>query len=294
MPPQKRLSAALGPYLYLLPTLAGMLLLSAGAIAGAFMVSFTRWDLVSAPEWAGLANYRLMLESPLFWEVFGNTFYFVALAVPFSVGGSLFLALLVNQRLRGMTFFRTVYFMPVVASMVAVALVWSWIFNPEYGLLNDLLARWFGVRGPEWLADPRWAMPALVIVTVWKGLGYNMLLFLAGLQNIPQELYDAALTDGARAWSRFKHVTLPMLSPTMFFVVVISLINGFQVFEQTFILTRGGPANATRTLSYFIYENAFQFFQMGYAAAMAVVLFLLLFGITLIQLRLQKRWVFYG
>jgi multiple sugar transport system permease protein len=285
---------ALEPYIYLLPTLAGMLLLSAGAIAGAFMVSFTRWDLVTPPAWAGLENYRAMLESALFWEVFGNTFYFVVLAVPFAVGGSLFLALLVNQRLRGMAFFRTVYFMPVVSSMVAVALVWSWIYNPEYGLLNDVLSRWFGVRGPEWLADPLWAMPALVIVTVWKGLGYNMLLFLAGLQNIPQELYDAALTDGARAWSRFKHVTLPILSPTTFFVVVISIINAFQVFEQTFILTRGGPANATRTLSYFIYENAFQFFRMGYASAMAVVLFILLFSITLIQLRLQKRWVFYG
>jgi multiple sugar transport system permease protein len=193
-----------------------------------------------------------------------------------------------------MAFFRTVYFLPVVSSMVAVALVWSWIYNPEYGLLNDLLARGFGVRGPAWLSDPRWAMPALVIVTVWKGLGYTMLLFLAGLQTSPDELSEAALTDGARAWARFRHVTLPMLSPTMFFVVVISLINAFQVFEQTFILTRGGPSNATRTLSYFIYENAFQFFQMGYASAMAFVLFVLLFTLTLVQFRLQKRWVFYG
>ena len=294
MPPRKRLFVTLEPYVYLAPTLAGMLLLSAGAIVGAFLVGFTQWDLVAPPAWTGLANYRAMLASALFWEVFGNTFYFVALAVPFAVGGALLLALLVNQQLRGMAFFRTVYFMPVVASMVAVALVWSWIYNPEYGLLNSVLSRWFGVRGPEWLADPRWAMPALVIVTVWKGLGYNMLLFLAGLQNVPKELYEAALADGARSWSCFRHVTLPILSPTTFFVVVISIINAFQVFEQTFILTRGGPGNATRTLSYFIYENAFQFFRMGYASAMAVVLFLLLFGITLLQLRLQKRWVFYG
>jgi multiple sugar transport system permease protein len=178
--------------------------------------------------------------------------------------------------------------------MIAVALVWSWLLNPEYGLINYLLHEVFGIRGPAWLDDTTWALPAMVIVTVWKGLGYSMVIFLAGLQNIPQDLYDAATIDGASAWRRFRNVTLPMLSPTTFFIVVITLINSFQVFEQTYVLTRGGPANSTLTLSYYIYQNAFQFFQMGKAAALSYVMFACVFVVTLVQFRMQKRWVFYG
>jgi len=216
------------------------------------------------------------------------------LAVPASVLAALALALLANTTLRGITFFRTVYFLPVVSSMIAVALVWSWMFNPRYGLLNTLLHSLFGIQGPAWLDDTSWALPAMVIVTVWKGLGYSMVIFLAGLQNIPVDLYHAATLDGAGAWARFRHVTLPLLSPTTFFVLVITLINAFQVFEQTYVLTKGGPANSTVTLSYYVYQNAFQFFHMGLAAAVSYVLFALLFGVTLLQFRLQRRWVFYG
>ena len=223
-----------------------------------------------------------------------NTFAFVGMAVPLSVGSALALALLVNTGLRGITVFRTAYFLPVVSSMIAVALVWSWILNPQYGLLNYLLRVLFGVQGPAWLDDTAWALPAMVIVTVWKGLGYSMVIFLAGLQNIPADLYHAATIDGAGAWKRFRHITLPLLSPTTFFVLVITLINSFQVFEQTYVLTKGGPANSTVTLSYYVYQNAFQFFQMGKAAAVAYVLFAFLFILTLIQFRVQKRWVFYG
>jgi multiple sugar transport system permease protein len=178
--------------------------------------------------------------------------------------------------------------------MIAVALVWSWIYNPEYGLLNYLLDLFFGIRGPAWLDSTSWALPAMVIVTVWKGLGYSMVIFLAGLQNIPQELYHAATIDGAGVWKKFRHITLPMLSPTTFFVLVITLINSFQVFEQTYVLTKGGPANSTLTMSYYIYQNAFQFFQMGMAAALSYVLFAAIFAVTLLQFRIQKRWVFYG
>jgi multiple sugar transport system permease protein len=284
----------LEPYLYLLPTIVGLILFSAGAVAVSLFISFTQWDVVSPPEWVWFYNYLSLWHSDLFWEVFRNTLYFIVLAVPLSVVCSLALALLVNTGLKGVTFFRTAYFLPVVSSMIAVALVWSWIFNPEYGLLNYLLRLLFGVHGPAWLDSTAWALPAMVIVTVWKGLGYSMVIFLAGLQNIPQELYNAATIDGAGVWKRFRHITLPMLSPTTFFILVITLINSFQVFEQTYVLTKGGPANSTLTLSYFIYQNAFQFFQMGKAAALAYVLFAIIFAVTLIQFRVQKRWVFYG
>jgi multiple sugar transport system permease protein len=282
------------PYLYLLPTMIGLVLFSAGAVAASFLLSFTQWDIISPPQWTWFGNYADLWGSDFFWEVLRNTFLFVALAVPLSVGAALGLALLVNTGLRGITVFRTAYFLPVVSSMIAVALVWSWILNPQYGLLNYMLRTVFGVQGPAWLDDTRWALPAMVIVTVWKGLGYSMVIFLAGLQNIPPDLYHAATIDGAGAWSRFRHVTLPLLSPTTFFVLVITLINAFQVFEQTYVMTKGGPANSTVTLSYYVYQNAFQFFQMGKAAAVAYVLFAFLFVLTLVQFRAQKRWVFYG
>ena len=179
-------------------------------------MSFTQWDVVSSPEWVWLDNYVTLWQSDLFWEVFRNTVYFIFLAVPLSVAASLALALVANTGLKGITFFRTAYFLPVVSSMIAVALVWSWIFNPEYGLLNYLLLLLFGVKGPAWLDSTAWALPAMAIVTVWKGLGYSMVIFLAGLQNIPGDLYHAATIDGAGAWKRFRHITLPMLSPTTF------------------------------------------------------------------------------
>jgi len=285
---------AFEPYLYLLPTIIGLLLFSAGAVAASFFMSFTQWDIVSPPEWAWLDNYITLWHSDLFWEVFRNTLYFILLVVPLSVACSLALALVANTGLKGITFFRTAYFLPVVSSMIAVALVWSWIYNPEYGLLNYLLQLLFGVRGPAWLDSTSWALPAMASVTVCKGPGYSMVIFLAGRQNIPQDLYHAATIDGAGVWKRFRHITLPMLSPTTFFVIVITLINSFQVFEQTYVLTKGGPANSTLTMSYYIYQNAFQYFQMGKAAAISYVLFAAVFTVTLVQFRIQKRWVFYG
>jgi multiple sugar transport system permease protein len=289
-----RIFRVLEPWLYLLPTILGLVLFSAGAVVASFLISFTTWDMITLPQLVWFQNYLSLWRSDLFWEVVINTLYFIMMAVPLSVCCSLALALAANTGLRGITFFRTAYFLPVVSSMIAVALVWSWIYNPEYGLLNYLLQMIFGVKGPAWLHSTAWALPAMVIVTVWKGLGYSMVIFLAGLQNIPQDLYHAATMDGAGIWKRFRHITLPMLSPTTFFVLVITLINAFQVFEQTYILTRGGPANSTLTMSYYIYQNAFQYFQMGKAAALSYVLFAVIFVVTLIQFRIQKRWVFYG
>lgn len=293
-PHHRRLWSRLEPWLYLAPTITGLLLFSAGSVLASFLMSFTRWQVVTPPEWIALQNYRDLLASPLFWQVFRNTLLYVLLAVPLTLASSLAAALLVDQKLPGARFFRTVYFLPVVSSMVAVALVWSFLYNPEYGLLNAMLERLFGLHGPAWLSDPHWAMPAMVLMTVWKGLGYTMVIFLAGLQNIPEELYEAAAIDGVGPWRKFWRITLPMLSPTIFFALVTTLIGSFQVFEQTYMLTRGGPANATMTLSYYIYQHAFQFFHMGYAAAMSYVLFAFIFVITLVQFRLQRRWVFYG
>jgi multiple sugar transport system permease protein len=290
----KKLFPSIEPYVYLTPTLTGLLLFSAGAVVASFFMSFTRWEIISPPQWIGITNYRTMFESDLFWQVFGNTFYYTILSVPLSLALSLGLALLVHERVKGITFFRTTYFLPVVSSTVAVAIVWSWLYHPEVGLINLCLKKILRVDGPQWLADTAWAMPAMVFMSVWKGLGYNMVIFLAGLQNISEDYYEAARIDGAPAWRRFLNITLPMLSPTTFFVLVINLIGSFQVFEQTYILTKGGPANATLTLSYYIFQNAFQFFKMGYAAAMAYVLFAVILVVTLAQFRLQRRWVFYG
>lgn len=279
------------PLLFFGPVVIGMAVFSVGPIIASFGLSFTSWDGVSSPQWIGGANYAEITSSPLFFKVLRNTAYYALLFVPATVVGSLALALAVNRKLRGIAAFRTLFFTPAVSSIVAVAIVWSWLYQPEYGLVNYVLHAIFGVRGPAWLQDPDWAMPAMAIVAIWKTTAYNMIIVLAGLQNIPEEHHEAARLDGAGPWKRLWHVTLPMLSPTMFFVLVITLIGAFQVFEQTYVLTKGGPANATLTLSYFIYQNAFQFFRMGYASALAYVLCGIVLVLTIVQLRLQKKWV---
>lgn len=281
-------------YLFLLPIIIGIVIVTGCAIVASFALGFTRWDLLTPPQYIGIANYTEALRSELFRTVLTNTFLYVLFAAPLSVASSLLLALLVNQRLRGITIFRTVYFFPVVTSMVAVAVVWSWLYNPEFGLINFVLREAFGIDGPRWLQSTSWAMPAIALMSVWKGIGYNMLIFLAGLQAVPVTLHEAAMIDGAGPVRRFFRITMPMLSPTTFFVVVITLIGSFQVFEQTYTMTQGGPANATLTLSYYIFQNAFQYFRMGYATAMAYILFALTLVVTIAQFRLQKRWVFYG
>jgi multiple sugar transport system permease protein len=279
-------------YLYILPTLLGMLFFNVGAVIYSFAMSFTRWEAVFV-NWVGFANYQNLFASSLFWQTLSNTFYYTLGFVPLSMLAGLVLALLVNQKLRGITIYRSIYFAPVVTSTVAIALVFSWLYNPDYGLINYLLWTLFHIQGPPWLASTTWAMPALILLGVWKSMGFNMVIFLAGLQDIPEELYEAARIDGAGLWGQIRHVTLPLLSPTTFFVLIISIIGSFQVFDQTYVLTQGGPANATLTLSFFIYEMAFEWFHMGYAAALAYILFLVILVVTLIQWRLQGRWVFY-
>jgi multiple sugar transport system permease protein len=294
MDKMKKLFYKLEPYFYLAPTIIGLLLFTSGAVIMSFAISFTEWEIVSSPKWVGLLNYSEMFKSDIFWKVFWNTMYYVLLNVPLNIILPLLIAVLLNQKLKGIKFFRTIYFLPVVSSMVAIALVWSWLYKPEYGLLNYLLNKIFGITGPGWLEDEYWAMPAMVIMSVWKSLGYNMVIFLAGLQNIPESFYEVSEIDGASSIKKFFNITLPLLSPTTFFVLIITIIGSFQVFEQTYMLTKGGPANSTLTLSYYIYQNAFQYFRMGYSAAMSYVLFAIIFVITLVQFRYQKRWVYNG
>ncbi|NHM33623.1 carbohydrate ABC transporter permease [Neobacillus terrae] len=275
---------------FLLPNLLGFLFFIGIPIVASLGISFTQWDLLSPPKWIGIENYKTTLTNKEFWAALGHTFYFIAGYLPLVMVGALAIALILNQKLKGITFFRAAYFVPVVTSWVAVSLIWKWLFNPEYGLVNYFLSQ-FGINGPAWLQDPNWAMPAIILTSVWKDLGFVMVIYLAGLQGISPSYYEAAEMDGASAWQKFWHITLPLLNPTTFFVTVISLINSFQVFDQVMIMTEGGPADSTSVIVERIYNHAFRYFEMGNASAISWLLFFIIFFITLLQLRIQKRMV---
>lgn len=279
-------------YLFVAPLIIGLLIFTYGPVLAAFALSFTKGDYISIPRWIGLGNYQTLLKEDLFWISMHNTLYYVIGVVPAGLLLSLLLALAMNQKLRGIVFFRSIFFLPTITSSVAISLMWLWIYNPEFGVLNFLLKQ-IGIKGPTWLASSTWAMPAVIIMSIWRGLGYNMLIYLAGLQGIPEVYYEAAEIDGAGTWAKFRHITLPLLSPTTFMLLILSLIGAFQVFEYTYVMTGGGPVYATLTIVLHIYNNAFRSFQMGYASALAYVLFFILLSLTLVQLQLQKRWVHY-
>lgn len=281
-------------WLFLLPSLVLFSTFTGVPVIAALGISFTQWDLFNPARFIGLDNYANLLKDPIFARVMGNTAYFVLLSVPVQMILGLACALALNRGIRGQTFFRIAYFLPVVTSTIAAALVWAWLFNANFGLINALLSLFGVVDVPRWLASTQWAMPAVIIVSIWQNLGYAMVLFLAGLQNIRADLYDAAAIDGAKGWRRFWFITLPLLSPTTFFVLIISVIGSFQIFELVFVMTQAGPANATNTLVYYIYQNGFQFYQMGYASAAAMILFVIVLIMTLVQYGLQNRWVHYG
>lgn len=281
-------------WLFLAPSLVLFATFTAIPVLSAFFISFTQWNLFNEVTWVGLGNYLELAKDEIFAKVLGNTAYFVLISVPVQIVLALLCALALNRGIKGQTFFRVVYFLPVVTSTVAAALVWAWLFNSNFGLINAGLSLVGVTELPKWMGSTRWAMPAIIIVSIWQNLGYAMVLFLAGLQNIGKDVHDAAALDGATGWDRFWHITLPLLSPTTFFVLVISIIGSFQVFELVLIMTKAGPANATNTLVYYIYQNGFQFYQMGYASAAAMVLFLIVLAFTLVQYKLQRRWVHYG
>jgi len=280
-------------WLFLAPTLVGLAVLSAGPIIAALGISLTKWDLLTAPKFFGLDNFVALLSDKRFQTALRNTVFFTVTSVPIGLTIGLGLALALNQRIRGISWIRTAYFLPVVTSTVAIALVWSWIYSPDSGPLNGVLG-FFGLPAQRWISDPFWAMPSIVAMSVWQGLGVTVIIFLAGLQGIPEEYYDAASVDGAGAWARFRSVTLPLLTPSIFFTGILALIDSFQVFYQVYVLARPGkPTDATVTLVYTIYENGFQNFKMGYAAAAAWLLFLIVAILTFVYFRLQNRWVPY-
>lgn len=263
-------------------------------IAAALLLSLTDFDIYaigdpSSLRWIGLDNYRQVFEHPMFWTALGNTFYFVILGGPLSVGLSLGAALLLNHRLTCCkTLLRTIYFLPVVSTLVAVAVVWRALYSPDAGLLNQLLGV-FGIQPMDWLSDPDWAMPAIILMAAWKNFGFNMIIFIAGLQAIPERLYEAARLDGAGSWAQFRYVTLPQLAPTFLFVALMTMIGYLQLFAEPYVMTQGGPANATLSLVMLMYQEGFRWWNMGFAAALAFVLFAIILAGTLLQLRLQKK-----
>ncbi len=286
-------------FFFLAPNITGFLLFTAFPVVAALALSFFRWDLLTPPVFIGTANFReLLFNDPQFRRVALNTFYFTFATVPLRVILSLLLALVLNQPLRGAIAYRAIYFAPVVTSLVAAALVFQWIFNGNFGLVNGAIwavAGFLGLRvsPPDWLNSTTWAMPAVMVLNLWKNVGFTAVIYLAGLQAVPQELYEAAEVDGAGTWGRFRHITVPLVSPTTFFVLIMSLIWAFQVFEEAYIMTKGGPAFATTTVVYYIYLNAFKWLRMGKAAALAWLLFAVIFGFTLFQVRYQNKWVHY-
>jgi len=277
-------------YVFLLPNLIGFVIFLLFPILFAFYIMLTDWSLSAEPQFVGLENFETMVNDRLFWNSLKNSFYYTFVAVPTGIFIAFWLALALNRKMRGIIFFRTVYFLPQITLTVAAATVWRWIYQPEIGLINYLLGL-IGIDGPAWIHNTKWAMPSVIIMSNWQGIGFAMLILLAGLQGIPEEYYEAAAIDGASSWQRLRYVTLPMLSPAIFFVVVTSLIGAFQSFDQFFILTQGGPAHATTPLTLYIFNNAFAFFKMGYGAALAAVLFVIILIITIIQWQLAQRWV---
>jgi multiple sugar transport system permease protein len=263
-------------------------------VVAAFILSFTDFDIYSLgnlqyARFVGFHNYMRLFEDPLFWKALKNTLYFLLLGGPLSIAVSLSAALLLNSRLvRFKTFFRLAYFAPVVTTLVAISVVWRFVYHPRFGLLNYGLS-FLGIGNIDWLGDPHWAMPAIILMAVWKNFGYNMIIFIAGLQSIPKELYEAASIDGANPWQQFKSITIPMLAPTTLFISVITMIGYFQLFAEPYVMTQGGPLNSTLSIVLYMYQQGFRWWNMGYSAAIAFVLFAFILVGSLIQSRLQKR-----
>jgi multiple sugar transport system permease protein len=270
----------------------GLIFFMVGPMLVALYISFTDWSLLGTPTWLGLTNFKSLFKDPLFWTSWSNTLVYTCVSVPLSMLLGLGVALLLNRKLRGMVVFRVLFFMPMTVGVVASGLLWSWMFTPQYGLLNYLL-HFVGLGPYHWLTSSSTSMISIIIVGVWRGMGFNIIVFLAGLQGVPQHLYDAATVDGAGPVRKFWHVTVPMLSPTLFFGSLIGLIMSFGVFEQTYVMTQGGPGNSTLTIIYFIYQQGFSYLRMGYASAASVTFLVVLTILTGLLLRLQSRLVHY-
>lgn len=278
---------------FLAPAVGAIFIFFFIPVIAAFIISFTDFDIytlgdLSTLRFIGFDNYTKLLNDELFWTSLENTFYFVVVAGPLSIAVSLSAALLLNSKLtKFKSLFRLAYFLPVVTTLVAVAIVWRFIYHPNFGILNFFLGL-VGINPIDWLGDPFWAMPSIIILAVWKNFGYNMIIFIAGLQNIPEELYEAADIEGASALQKFRHITLPMLAPTTIFVSIITMIGYFQLFAEPYVMTQGGPLNKTLSIVQYMYQEGFRWWNMGYSASIAFVLFIIIFIGTLIQFRIQK------
>ncbi len=282
------------PYLFLAPALGTLLIFFFLPVAAAFLMSFTDFDIYSLGNLQRarvilFGNYSQLLSDPLFWKALANTFYFVIVGGPLTIIVALLAAIGLNSRLLYFrNWFRLAFFMPVVTTLVAVAVVWRYLYHPRFGIINYLLSQ-IGIQGVDWLGDPHWAMPALILLAIWKNFGYQMMIFLAGLQAIPDYLYEAARIDGAGWWRQFFHVTIPQLAPTTFFVTIMTIIGYFQFFAEPYVMTQGGPLNATLSIVLYLYQQGFRWWRMGYASAIAFILFIIVFFFAMIQLSLRKR-----
>jgi multiple sugar transport system permease protein len=284
---------AIEGFAYIAPWMIGFLVFALGPMLASLALSFTKYDMLKPAEFIGIQNYLYLFKDRLFYQSLSRTAIYAAAIVTFGVSGSLLLAVLLNQGLIGKVAFRTMYFLPSLTPVVASALLWQWLLHPDLGLVNTAL--WMiGIKGPGWLTTTEWALPSLVVMALWAGLGgQRMIIFIAGLQGVPQELYEAASIDGADNWARFRNVTMPMITPTIFFNLVLSVISSFSVFTVAYVATQGGPARATYFYVYHLYNTAFQDFSMGLASALAWVFFLILLVFTGVQFRLQRLWVYY-
>lgn len=272
--------------------LVGFVVFYAGPMVASLLLSFTSWNLIGRIEWAGLDNYRQLVHDPIFWQSLKVTGIYALIAVPLDLFAALILATLLNQKIRAVGWYRTLYYIPTILPGVVTAMVWRWVFNPQIGLINQALAL-VGINGPLWLASPQWALPAIIVMSLWT-IGGSMVIFLGGLQGVPVQLHEAAEIDGAGSWTRFWRITVPLVSPTIFFNLITGMIGAFQVFTLPYIMTQGGPQYATEFYVLYLYDNAFTFHKMGYASAMAWIMFLIVVVLTLAQFRLSKRWVYYA
>lgn len=282
---------AIEGYLAISPWLIGFVLFVGGPILASLAISLTTWPLVERPTFVGLDNFVQLYHDPLFWQALKVTFIYTFASVPLHVAFGFSIGLLLNQDVKGLALWRTIYYLPAVVSGVAVATVWIWVLQPDFGILNTLL-RYIGIEGPNWLFSRTWVLPSLILISLW-GVGGSIVIYLAGLQGIPTELYEAASIDGADALRRLLHITLPMMTPVLFLQVVIGLINSFQSFVGAYVMTKGGPGNASLLYVLYIYRNAFEYLQMGYASALAWILTLIIIGITLLLFWSARFWVYY-
>lgn len=289
---KKKRKGRLTPYLFISPWIFGFFAFTLGPLVFSFVISFFDWPIVGERRFVGFENYRNMFSTdPMFWTSLKVTFKFAAILVPINIALSLFLALLLNQKVRGLSWYRTAFYLPTVISGVALSLIWKWILNGEYGILNYILSL-FGIEGPNWLLDPKWALITIVFAGLW-GQGAMMLIFLAGLKSIPSDLYESAEIDGAGVWARFGKITLPMITPTLLFNLITSIIAAFQQLTLALVLTEGGPLRSTNFYAMYVYQNAFKYSKLGYSAANAWFMFIIILVLSLMVFRSSSYWVYY-